>query len=112
MKRLDELVADTWAITALVEGEYLLGTPSGCVLVSQGMNDVYRIDLPGEPYVLRIHGAAKWWLKQQPDFRFELDLLVHRHRQGVPVSYPRKGSAIGWSCFPSWAKPPGSKKAR
>lgn len=81
-------MADRSAITALVQREYRLGTPSGCVLVSQGMNDVYRIDLPGGPYVLRLHGAGKWWLTEEPDFRFELDLLVHLHRHGVPVSYP------------------------
>lgn len=78
----------TRAITALVEREYGLGTPFDCVLLSQGMNDVFRIDLPGGPFVLRIHGAGKWWLKQEADVRFELDLLAHLHRQGVPVSYP------------------------
>ena len=52
------------------------------------MNDVYRIDFPGAPYVLRVQGQGKWWLKGEPDLRFELDLLTHLHVHGVPVSHP------------------------
>lgn len=81
-------VASVSAISALVERQYLLGTPSGCVLLSQGMNDVYRVDLPDRPYVLRIQGLDKWWLKHESDLRFELDLLTHLHHHDVPVSHP------------------------
>jgi Ser/Thr protein kinase RdoA (MazF antagonist) len=81
-------VADHPAISALVEREYLLGTPFGSTLLSQGMNEVYRIDLPDGPYALRIHGDNKWWLTEEGSLRFELDLLTHLNDHGVPVSRP------------------------
>ena len=91
-------MASRRAISALVEREYRFGAPSACVVISQGMNDVYRIDFPDAPYVLRVQGLGKWWLKGESDLRFELDLLTHLHVHGMPVSYPvprSNGDSLG-----------------
>lgn len=91
-------VIDNAAIRALVEREYPLGTPSACVLLSEGINSAYRVDCPAESYVLRLQGEGKWWLKSEADLRFEIDLLTHLHDHDVPVSYPiprNNGDALG-----------------
>jgi len=79
---------DNSEITDLVAREYRLGTPTGCALLSQGMNEVYRVDCPDGPYVLRVHGPGKWWLRSEGDLRFELELLTHLRQHEVPVSSP------------------------
>lgn len=99
----DELM-DHPAISALVAGEYGLGTPSDCTLLSLGMNEVYRVDLPAGPYALRIHGENKWWLEDEGSVRFELDLLTHLHDHGVRCRPRcRDATAISWAGFSTTA---------
>lgn len=75
-------------IRHLVAVEYRLGTPDQYSLLSGGINDSYAIGIGERRYVLRSYGRDKFWITGESDIRFELDLLIHLHEQGIPVSYP------------------------
>ncbi len=79
---------DSAEIAALVGREYPLGAPTGCVPLSEGMNEVHRVDGPDGRYVLRVHGLGKWWLRNEGDLQFELELLTHLRQHELPVSSP------------------------
>ena len=88
----------TSEVASLVATEYDIGTPDACYLMQSGLNDTYAVDIAGNFFALRLHGAQKWWIAGQEDLRFELDLLIFLHAQGLPISYPlprRNGALLG-----------------
>jgi Ser/Thr protein kinase RdoA (MazF antagonist) len=85
-------------IVHLIAAEYRLGTPDQCSRLGGGINESYAVDIDEHRYVLRIYGRDKFWIAGESDLRFEVDLLIHLHEQGVPVSYPlprRNGDRLG-----------------
>jgi Ser/Thr protein kinase RdoA (MazF antagonist) len=51
-----------------------------------GFNDAYRVEAAnGSVYFLRVY--RRGW-RTREDALYELDVLVHLHRKGIPVAYP------------------------
>ncbi|RCW50268.1 homoserine kinase [Paenibacillus prosopidis] len=64
---------------------YHIGTPIKSRFIANGLNDTYMVETENGPFVLRIY-KHQW--RSEADIRFELDLLLHLNRFGIPVSYP------------------------
>ncbi|HVE93996.1 MAG TPA: phosphotransferase [Acidimicrobiales bacterium] len=72
--------------------------PDEAALIRRGFNDTYRLDANGERRVARVYLAGKYYLHDNDDIRFELDMLSHLGTRGVPVSVPlprRDGELLG-----------------
>jgi len=62
-----------------------IGTPRSSRFVSNGLNDTYSITTNTGTYYVRIY-KINW--RSESDIRYELELLLHLHRFGIPVSIP------------------------
>lgn len=80
----------------LIATEYNLGTPDQCSLLASGVNDSYALSIHKQQYVLRIYGQDKFWITSSHDICFELDLLIHLHKQSIPVSHPLPRNNGDW----------------
>lgn len=63
---------------------YNIGTPTKSRFVANGLNDTYMVETENGPFILRIY-KHQW--RSESDIRFELDLLLHLNRCGIPVSH-------------------------
>src|SRR5262249_46643585 len=62
-----------------------------CVLLQHNLNDTYVVDAEAGRYVLRASQAERasgWSWRTREDILFELDVLQHLSRKGVPVATP------------------------
>ncbi len=79
-------------LSSLVARDYAVGYPDECVLIRGGfgVNDTYRVTVGDQRFVLRVQSSppTKGWIAGDGDLRFELDLLAHLFRHGVPVATP------------------------
>lgn len=76
---------DSDALALIVAADYDLPLPVSCTLTSPGVNDTYRITTEGRTFFYRIYRAG--W-RTAADIQYELELLLHLRRVGVPVSVP------------------------
>ena len=91
-------IIDPEILPGIVANHYDLPAPIDCRLIWDGNNANYLITPGGVDYVLRIYQHEKFWLKNESDYRFELDWLHYLHTQNLPVSYPirrRDGGFLG-----------------
>lgn len=72
-------------LSRLIEQQYGLPAPVSCQLLAPGINDTYQVASGGAAYVYRVYRAA--WRSIQ-DIQYELQLLLHLQRSGIPVSAP------------------------
>lgn len=86
--RVSHSVLASYALASEVTGWYDLPGPAECALLSPGVNDTYRVEAGGHPFILRIYRAG--W-RTPGEVQWELDLLLHLERAGVGVSVPLKG---------------------
>jgi Ser/Thr protein kinase RdoA (MazF antagonist) len=89
-----------------VASSYDLAVPCECVLINAGLNDVYLIKTSSDPVILKIYRAG--W-RTRSEVHYEVDVLLHLGRKGVPVSLPlarRDGSFTK-----SWPGPDGLSHA-
>ncbi|MGE5653203.1 MAG: phosphotransferase enzyme family protein [Bacillota bacterium] len=70
--------------TVINEG-YTLPSSANCELLAPGMNDTYQVVSGDRTYIYRVYRAG--WRSTQ-DIQYELDLLLHLHQYGIPVSAP------------------------
>jgi Ser/Thr protein kinase RdoA (MazF antagonist) len=78
--------------------EYPLSGPITCTFIRRGFNDHYLVTTPTARYVFRVYFQGKYYIAGADDFRFELELLEHVHRAGVPVAAAlpdRNGELLG-----------------
>ncbi len=64
---------------------YDLANLVNCIFLARGVNDTYLVQTGTEKYILRVY-TADW--RSNADILYELDLLLHLERNGVPVSTP------------------------
>jgi len=64
---------------------YNIGHLRSCKLLHRSLDDTYLITTADDRYVPRAYRAGR---RSLPHIRYELDLLVHLNRSGVPVSIP------------------------
>ena len=82
---------DPEALSPVLGARYDLAPPIRCEFIRRGFNDHYRIWTADGRYVFRIYLNGKYYLSGEADIRFELALLDHLSREGVPVSRPIAG---------------------
>src|SRR5687768_4337330 len=73
------------ALQAAVLPRYELPRTATCRLWTRGLNDTYRVAAGRDDYVLRIYRAG--W-RTVADIHYELALLRHLDRKGVPIATP------------------------
>ena len=61
------------------------GAPVECRLLNRGLTDTYLVRAADERYVLRVYRTG--W-RSDAEVRYELDVLDHLGRKGVPVATP------------------------
>lgn len=79
---------------------YDIGRPVECRFLHLGLNDSYLVGTGKQRYVLRVYRLG--W-RSRADILYELDLLNHLARKGVPVSVPiatRGGDVIHTLALP------------
>lgn len=73
-------------IAALVATQYEVGPVTGCRPLHGGLNHTFAIESDHGRYAVRVYGRNKWWISGESDLLFELDLLDHLYKCGVPVA--------------------------
>lgn len=90
----------------MVAGAYdLPAAPLTCELASTGVNDTYHVAVGSKSFYYRVYRAG--W-RSPADIGFELDLLRHLDRCGVPVSVPvlkRDGGYVTDLAAPEGGRP-------
>ena len=67
-------------------------------LIRRGFNDSYAVECGGQRALARVYLAGKYYLRDDGDIRYELELLRHLSENGVRVSAPvarADGSLLG-----------------
>jgi len=83
------------ALMTEILSSYDVGTPTACKLLNRGLNDTYLVATEGGKFALRIYRQG--W-RSDSDILFELEVLLHLARAGVPVSTPiprKDGQNVG-----------------
>jgi len=70
----------------VISGSYNLTDIDYCMFIRRGFNDMYLVEAAGDKYVFRIYLTGKYYVESDDAYRFELDLIQHLHKQGVPVA--------------------------
>ena len=73
------------ALRARVLPGYDLDQVTNCQLWNRGLSDIYVVDTPATPYILRV-SHTHWRTKSEIDF--ELELLVFLRQRQIPVACP------------------------
>ncbi|HLN65349.1 MAG TPA: phosphotransferase [Symbiobacteriaceae bacterium] len=94
------------AIGAEVARAYDLPAPVRCTFLTPGINDTYRVEAGGTPYILRVYRAG-WRTPAEIDW--ELALLRHLEQSGVAVSVPIARRDGTWRL--EFAAPEGARQA-
>jgi Ser/Thr protein kinase RdoA (MazF antagonist) len=64
---------------------YEIGAVTRCQFWNRGLSDVYLLETPTNPYILRV-SHAHW--RSKSDIDFELELLEFLWQRHIPVAYP------------------------
>lgn len=64
---------------------YEIGAVTRCQFWNRGLSDVYLLETPTNPYILRV-SHAHW--RSKSDIDFELELLEFLRQRHIPVAYP------------------------
>ncbi len=73
------------ALLKEVLSHYDLEKPVNCIFLTRGVNDTYLVQTEAGKYILRVYTAD---LRSLSDILYEIDVLLHLERNGVPVSTP------------------------
>jgi Ser/Thr protein kinase RdoA (MazF antagonist) len=79
------------ALARHIQVAYALGEVRACALLQHNLNDTYIVDTTTGCYFLRASQARRpnrWSWRTSEDILFELDVLLHLFRKGVPVAAP------------------------
>jgi len=77
---------------------YQLDDIDYCMFLTRGFNDSYVLEVEGDRYIFRVYAEGKYYIKSDDAYRFELKLLEHLKKQGVPVAAvvsTAKGELLG-----------------
>jgi len=95
-------IVDAKALGDVIAGEYDLGGPVTCKLISKMLrtqdNDHYLVRAGGTKYVARLYQRGEHLKRQETDYRYEMEWLNFLKNNGVRVSVPirqRDGGNLG-----------------
>jgi Ser/Thr protein kinase RdoA (MazF antagonist) len=78
-------ISSTIALQSEILPRYDLGDQVTCIFLTRGVNDTYLVQTSLEKYILRIYRTG--W-RTLSDVLYEIDVLGHLDRKGIPVSKP------------------------
>lgn len=78
-------ILSTAALCSEILPRYELGGGATCLFLARGVNDTYLVQTPAEKYILRAYRTG--W-RTLADILYEIDVLTHLGRQGIPISLP------------------------
>jgi len=78
-------ILDPAALPGEVLSLYDLDRRAKCLFLARGVNDTYLVQTPAEHYILRAYRTG--W-RTLSDILYEVDVLNHLGRTGIPVSLP------------------------
>lgn len=70
----------------IISKHYHLDDIDYCMFLSRGFNDSYVLEVEGDKYIFRVYAEGKYYIESDDAYRFELNLLEHLKKQGVPVA--------------------------
>ncbi|MBI3973515.1 MAG: phosphotransferase [Chloroflexi bacterium] len=76
------------ALLAEIVPEYDLAEAVECRFLNRGLTDTYLVRTAGDQYILRVYRTG--W-RTDSDVLYEIEVLNHLDRKGVPVSTPLAG---------------------
>lgn len=82
---VSQSVLDADALAAELVRRYGLKGDVRCLLLSRGMNDIYRIEHAGDPYALKVARSGK---SSDDEFAYEQAYVQHLASQGIEVPGP------------------------
>lgn len=83
------------ALLADVLPNYDIPSPTACMLLQAGLNDTFLVQTHGPSYILRAYRTA--W-RSLAAIHYEVDVLLHLARAGIPISVPiarKDGTIVG-----------------
>ena len=87
-------------VLELVNAHYSLGEAQYSDLIRRGFNDHYLVEVGDLKYIFRVYLNHKYYIESPDAFQFELDLLEHLRKEGVPVANALRmsnGELLGWT---------------
>ena len=87
-------------VLELVNNRYSLGEAQYSDLIRRGFNDHYLVEVGDLKYIFRVYLNHKYYIESPDAFQFELDLLEHLRKEGVPVANAIRmsnGELLGWT---------------
>lgn len=82
---VSQSVLDADALAAELAQRYELKGDVRCLLLSRGMNDIYRIEHAGDPYALKVARTGK---SSDDEFAYEQAYVQHLAGEGIEVPEP------------------------
>ena len=70
----------------VISKHYELGKIDYCMFIRRGFNDTYLVDTGKQKFIFRLYLGGKYYIESDDAYRFELNLIEHLHKQGVPVA--------------------------
>ena len=74
-EELVKFVKDQYSFTGTIE----------CALFAIGVNDIYRVNVEGKKYILRVSHANRFGTFNEDAYCFELDMMRFLYEKGFPV---------------------------
>ena len=73
------------SVTSMIAEKYDIGCSIDCQVLSDRANATYLVTVEGGRYVLKVYAPGE---RSSDDLGYEVDLLLHLARKGVPVAMP------------------------
>ncbi len=73
------------SVTSMIAETYDIGCSIDCQVLSDRANATYLVTVEGGRYVLKVYAPGE---RSSDDLGYEVDLLLHLARKGVPVAMP------------------------
>jgi len=70
----------------VIKKHYNTGDIDYCMHIRRGFNDTYLLDTGHRKFIFRIYLNGKYYVESDDAYRFELNLIKHLYKQGVPVA--------------------------
>lgn len=70
----------------VISNHYKLDDIDYCMFLSRGFNDSYVVEAGSDRYIFRVYSDGKYYIESDDAYRFELNLLEHLYKHGVPVA--------------------------
>lgn len=98
-------VLDPQALQSEVAAHFALGAPDSCVLLRSWINEVYQLQIGGQPFILKVY--RRGW-RSADEVGYEVALMRHLAAKGLAVAPPidrRDGNPVHVLAAPEGPRP-------